>query len=380
MKQILLATRPIVPPWDEASKNFAYFLAKNIRNEDLTMHVLTTPEGLKDMGTNVILHPLYSKQKTGAKSHYPFLQKARLPLYLFAQSFKYDIVHYLFTPTLFNAFVIKYFTPFRPKSIQTVATLREDRYPRNLLKHLFFADQLATYTDATKTKLNALGFDNVERIYPGIDLEKYQPRPKSQAVLDSYNLTPEDFLVVYPGEYTRLGATDYLVETLIRHFTAPISEPFIFLFACRIKNEADRVKREEVRERFRQAGCLEHIRFDDGNATADMATVYNTADVIAFPVGDLRGKFDVPLVIIEAYACGKPVILSDLEAFREFSNDQISVTIPRLDDQALIDTILYLKHNSDTRAAIGQTARTYAETHFDLRETARHYGELYASL
>lgn len=380
MKQILLATRPIVPPWDEASKNFAYFLAKNIRNEDLTMHVLTTPEGLKDMGTNVILHPLYSKQKTGAKSHYPFLQKARLPLYLFAQSFKYDIVHYLFTPTLFNAFVIKYFTPFRPKSIQTVATLREDRYPRNLLKHLFFADQLATYTDATKQKLEDLGLTNVTRIYPGIDLGHYQPRPKSQAVLDQYRLSADDFLVVYPGEYTRLGATDWLVETLIRHFTGAVAEPFVFLFACRIKNEADRIKREEVRERFREAGCLDRVRFDEGDATADMAAVYNTADIVAFPVGDLNGKFDVPLIIIEAYASGKPVILSDLEAFREFSNDRISATIPRLDSQALIDKILYLKHNPDQGREIGRAARTYAETHFDLRETAKHYAELYGSL
>ncbi|MFZ1655214.1 MAG: glycosyltransferase, partial [Candidatus Moraniibacteriota bacterium] len=112
----------------------------------------------------------------------------------------------------------------------------------------------------------------------------------------------------------------------------------------------------------------------------DMATVYNTADIVAFPVGDLKGKFDVPLIIIEAYASGKPVILSDLEAFREFSNDEISVTIPRLDDQALIDTILYLKHNPEKRQAISRAARAFAETHFDLRDTARQYAELYASL
>jgi glycosyltransferase involved in cell wall biosynthesis len=88
----------------------------------------------------------------------------------------------------------------------------------------------------------------------------------------------------------------------------------------------------------------------------------------------------VPLIIIEAYASGKPVILSDLDTFREFSNDRISATIPRLDGPALIEKILYLKHNPDIRQSIGTAARTYAETHFDLRETARRYAELYATL
>ncbi|TXH07243.1 MAG: glycosyltransferase family 1 protein [Candidatus Moraniibacteriota bacterium] len=84
--------------------------------------------------------------------------------------------------------------------------------------------------------------------------------------------------------------------------------------------------------------------------------------------------------MIEGYASGKPVILSDLDAFREFSNDQISATIPRLDGPALIEKILYLKHNRDVCQTIGQAARRYAEEHFDLRETARRYAELYASL
>jgi len=374
MKTVLLATRPIVPPWDEASKNFAYFLGKTVSGHELTL-LGTHDASLPELPETATLAPVYHS------AHFGLREKADLFRYLRKQRSVFDITHYLFTPTRLNIGLIRHLArPSTGKTIQTVATLRTDLYSPKTLRRLLFADRITVYTDATKKKLNDLGLTNVERIYPGIDLVRYQPRPKSQSVLDQYQLSADDFLVVYPGEYTRLGATDYLVETLIRHFTGAVAEPFVFLFACRIKNEADRVKREEVRERFREAGCLDRVRFDEGNATADMAAVYNTADVIAFPVGDLKGKFDVPLIIIEAYASGKPVILSDLEAFREFSNDAISATIPRLDGQALIDKILYLKHNSDSRAAIGQAARTYAETHFDLRETARAYADLYARI
>lgn len=374
MKKVLLATRPIVPPWDEASKNFAYFLGKTVAGHELTL-LGTRDALLPELPETVTLAPVYRS------AHFGLREKADLFRYLRAKRSAFDITHYLFTPTKLNIGVIRALArPTTGKTIQTVATLRTDLYSQKTLRSLLFADRITVYTDATKAKLESMGVTNVERIYPGIDLVRYQPRPKHQSVLDTYGLSADDFLVVYPGEYTRLGATDWLVETLIRHFTGAVAEPFVFLFACRIKNEADRVKREEVRERFRAAGCLDRIRFDEGDATSDMAAVYNTADIVAFPVGDLKGKFDVPLIIIEAYASAKPVILSDLEAFREFSNDQISATIPRLDGEAFIDKILYLKHNSEERVEIGQAARAYAEAHFDLRETARNYADLYARI
>lgn len=374
MKKVLLVTRPIIPPWDEASKNFAYFLGRSITDHSLTLLTAST-DRLEKLPEAAKQAPIYDSSSFDWKAKFDLFR------YLRQNRDRYDVTHYLFTPTKFNTKAIKTFArPTRGRTIQTVATLRSDLYSEAELKALLFADRITVYTDATKAKLAALGFGNVERIYPGIDLEKYQIRPKNQAVLDQYQLAADDFLVVYPGEYTRLGATDFLVETLIGYFTRPDAERFIFHFACRIKNESDRAKREEVRERFRAAGCLDRIRFDEGHATADMAAVYNTADVIAFPVGDLKGKFDVPLIIIEGYASGTPVILSDLPAFQEFSNDQISATIPRLESAPLIDKILYLKHNPEKRHAMGQAARAYSEAHFDLRETARRYSTLYASL
>lgn len=379
-KKVLLATRPLVPPWDEASKNFAYFLAKNVQAQDIELHALVTPQKLPDLPQNVVQHALYSNEGSSRKSHYPFLQKARLPIYLFFQSFRYNIIHYLFTPTLFNAFVIKYFTPFKPKTIQTVATLREDRYPKRSLKHLFFADRLITYTDLTKQKLEALGFNNVTRIYPGIDLDLYRPKEKDSTVLETYNIQENDFFVIYPGEYTRLGATDMLADAFIEYFTKHPESNIKFLFACRIKNEADRAKRETVRALVKSHGLEQKILFQENSATVDMPTLYNSADLVIFPVENLKGKFDVPLIIIEAYACGKPVILSDLPQFREFTNNDICVTIPKDSGTKLLESVAYLSQNEAERMRLGENARRFVKDHFDLKNTAKQYEEIYSSL
>ena len=110
-KKILLATRPLVPPWDEASKNFAYFLGKEIKNHSLTL--LTTREPLPELSESVHQEPLFSN------GHFNLKTKFELFKYLCAAQRLFDITHYLFTPTKFNTSLIKWFARPAGKTIQT---------------------------------------------------------------------------------------------------------------------------------------------------------------------------------------------------------------------------------------------------------------------
>ena len=414
--KILLATRPLVPPWDEASKNFAYFLAKSIRDPRLEFHLLTADETLEGLGANCVQHPIFRSGRFDLEA------KARLATFLGTKGRTFDIVHFLFTPTPLNAFLAKHLVGTRPKTVQTIATLREERWNETDWKRMFFADKLITYTEYSKKKLQSAGFENIECIYPGIDLERFSPKPKDPETLARLNLSPNDFVVSYVGEYARLGATDMIVDMLIKHLlpSSPLQgevsrtrdggvpdshqnqnppsplfsgeyterhppsdrgdsvEKTIFLFALRVKNDADRKKKEELQERFRQAGILDSIRFSD--TVFDVASLYNVADIVTFPVANMHGKFDVPLVILEAYACGRPVILSDLPLFAEFSNPNISATIPRNDGDTLWSAIRSLRADEAKRKALGASTRAFVERSFDLKETAREYNDGYREL
>lgn len=372
-KKVLLATRPLVPPWDEASKNFAYFLGREIQGHRLTL--LTTQEKLTG------LPPSVTEESIFKSSHLDLGAKFSLFRYLRTMRGNFDITHYLFTPTKQNTRLIKLLAkPTSGKTLQTVATLREDLYTPEELRSLLFADHITVYTDLTKQKLETLGFTNISRIYPGIDLDLYKPQAKDPSVLTSYQLQATDFLAIYPGEYTRLGATDILFTAWVHFFQQHPDTPIKFLFACRIKNEADRIKKESLEQETKKLGLEGKILFQKTHATVNMAALYNTADVVLFPVDNLRGKFDVPLVIIEAYACAKPVILSNLPEFREFTNTDICVTVPRGSGQAITDSVAYLSQNTEKKVGIGQAARAFVETHFDLTKTAEAYSKLYSSL
>lgn len=370
-KKILLATRPLVPPWDEASKNFAYFLGREVQHHSLTL--LTTNQLLDGVSLNVLQEPIFLSNR------FDIFAKMNLFRYLRKVRGSFDVTHYLFTPTKQNTSIIKWFArPTKGKTIQTIATLREDLYSTDDLRSMLFADMLITYTNQTREKLKALGFENVDCIYPGIDLHRYHPQPKERDILNQLGYNESHFIVIYPGEYARLGATDMLTDSFIDFFTKNPATSIRFVFACRVKNNEDAKKKEEVKKRFLVAGLVGYVSFSD--TISDMPALYNTSDIVIFPVSNLNGKFDVPLVIIEAYACGKPVILTDLPQFREFANEQICVTIPKDSGTKLIESVAYLKENIALRENIGHQARLFVEQHFDLRNTTKAYEAIYESL
>lgn len=372
-KKILLVTRPIAPPWDEASKNFAYYLAKNTDGFEFG---LLTNGIIPDLPENICQKSIYTSNNFG------YLQKIRLIKYLRKIKNEFDILHYIFTPTKQNTFLLKHFVGYEKnnsiKRIQTIATLREDLYSDNELKRLIFGDLVITYSDYAKNKLNSLGFNNVKRVYPGIDLSYYSPASKNNELAANYKLQSTDFIVTYPGEYARLNAVDDIVNVIIKYPGVWKDKNIKFIFACRLKNNKDIIKKEEVMKKIAKYGLADTVLFI--NTYPDMAKLYNLSDAIIFPVCDMQGKFDVPLAVIEAMACERPVIISDLPILKEFANAENSVTIERGNIEQLKSAILDLCDDSKKRMEIGKNARKFCEENFDIKKVAEIYREIYGEL
>lgn len=368
-KKVLLVTRPIAPPWDEASKNFAFYLAKNVTS--ITFYLLTNGH-LQDLPDTVVQKPIYTSNALN------LWQKLRLSKLIRLKK-EVDIMHFMLTPNKLNSLAFKTFllSP-RVRTIQTVATLREDLFSDQDFKEILFADLIITYSDYAKNKLSALGFPNVQRVYPGIDLSLYSPAPKNEKLLSEFRIQNSEFVIAYPGEYTRLGATDDIVRFILQHSSVLKEKNIKLIFACRVKNSADAHKKDEVIEKLKASDCLDRVVFTD--TFADMASLYNLCDVIIFPVQNMQGKFDIPLVVPEAMACEKPVILSDLPILQELTDSQSSVIIPRGDIDALYAAIIDLYDHPEKREAIGKSARAFVQNNFDIKQVAQNYQEIYKQL
>lgn len=366
-RKILFVTRPLSPPWDEASKNFAFDLACNA-SANIT---ILTDNLLSDLPTHITQKQIYSA------NHFSLWQKIRLVWFLLYHTSEYDIVHLLFTPTLFNSAMLRKILR-QTTIIQTIATVRDDLYSPKELHNMFFGDVLVTYSLWAKEKLESLGFVHVIQIYPGIDLTKYAPKEKNIDLMEMWKLSTDHTVITYPGEYMRLGATDLIVDTFLELWKDPANHHIRYLCACRIKNDADALKKQEVINTFTDAGHIDKVIFTD--TYGDMNAIYNLSDIVIFPVTNMQGKFDVPLAMIEPYACKKPVIASDLPLFKEFSSPQINVIIPASQKSALADAIIAVMNDPTRRHELGEHAYIFAHNTFNIAHIASKYTTLYEKI
>ena len=373
-KKILFVSRPITPPWDEASKNFAYNLAKEIsHNSDSPEIHLTTTHTQLGLTTNIKQEEIYKYSEKDFK----FSDKLRSLFFQFLFKNSFSIKHYFFTPTKSNSWLIKNILKGKSKTIQTVATLREDLFSDGEIKKMMFGDIITTYSDYAKNKLESLGFDNVYKIYPGIDLHDYYPREKSSAELKKAGFTKDDFIVNFAGEYIRLGAMDTVIDSFIE-VSQQIPEARLSL-AVRVKNDKDAIKKEEVVAKLKKENILNKVSFHD-SGSYKMSDIYNLSDISIFPVGNMNGKFDIPLVVVEAMACAKAVIVSDLPILKEFSSDNNSVSVEKDSVLALTQAIIDLYNNKEKRLTLAKNALEFSHKNFNIHVAAQKYQELYDKL
>lgn len=362
-KRVLFVSRPIALPWDEASKNFVYVLCQHLKRY---LPTILVNKPLIDVPQNVVQEPIYTRNQLSKR------QKLLL-LRLRKKQHDFDIIHFFFTPTKTNAlFLRKLFRRASAKTVHTIATLNES-YDKKLLQRVLWTDRLITYSAYAQKRLETMGFQNVTCIYPGIDLERYRPKKPKAEFLESFGISSKRFVISYPGEYTRLGATDFLVE-LLPKLAENIPE-LLFLFACRVKNEADKKKKALVCKRLTELGLSDRVLCTD--TVTDMPSLYNASDVVIFPVLDMKGKFDVPLAIIEAMACARPVIISDLPVLQEFSSEQNAIPVEAGNAEHLHESIMKLYKDNGLCDALGKKARAYTEKHYDIQKIASRYEQLY---
>jgi len=373
-KKILYVSRPITPPWDEASKNFAYNLAKGVSSIDSSLEVhLMTSLILPELSQNIIQEKIYKF----SQKDYKLSDKIRAIFFQYRNRESFDIKHYFFTPTPESSNLIKNFLKGNAKTIQTVATIREDIFTDNQIEEMMFGDAIITYSNYAKEKLEKLGLKNVSKIYPGIDLDDYFPREKSASELEKANFKKEDFIINFSGEYIRLGAMDTVIDGFIE-VSRKIPEARLSL-AVRVKNEKDALKKEEVIAKLQKENILDKVSFHD-SGSYKMSDIYNLSDISIFPVSNMQGKFDIPLAVIEAMACGKPVIISDLPILKEFSNENNSVSIKKDSPQELAGAIIELYQNKERKETLGKNASQYVRENFNIKKAAQEYIEIYNQL
>ena len=81
---------------------------------------------------------------------------------------------------------------------------------RSQAKQLFYGDAVVAYSAHSAEKLQSWGVPNVVHVNVGIRFEKYENAKRDPTLRAQFSCYEDDILVLFSGEYTRLGAIDRL--------------------------------------------------------------------------------------------------------------------------------------------------------------------------
>jgi glycosyltransferase involved in cell wall biosynthesis len=110
----------------------------------------------------------------------------------------------------------------------------------------------------------------------------------------------------------------------------------------------------------------------------DMPALIASADVMVFPFRNTEGPADYPQALLEAMACGTPVIATQVGGLKELIQHGINGLLVKPEDPAAIKMALkFLIKDAVIRKKMGQASVTFIRQRFEARSISRQLTAIY---
>lgn len=195
----------------------------------------------------------------------------------------------------------------------------------------------------------------------GIDPAMFQPAPRREP-----RSTPNTFIVGYLGRLTLYKGTGLLIEAL----TGMPAH-------CRLRFIGSGPDEPELRRMAVERGVADRVEFRAAVPTMEVPAALAEVDALAVPsLTQPNWMEQFGRVLIEAMACGTPVVGSDSGEIPRVIGDAGLVTHEG-DVDALRQALLRLEADPILRARLGQAGRERALSHFTNDVAARNVVGVY---
>jgi glycosyltransferase involved in cell wall biosynthesis len=242
---------------------------------------------------------------------------------------------------------------------------------RRRMAMLGAVDRFVVLNRESAAELQALGLGGVPAslVPNGVDARRFLPaKPAERAGLRARLGIPQDLpVVLFVGRLERRKGLDILFAAwaeLVRRADAPrllIAGP----------GDATAWGREA-----RALGVRDHITFLGGRT--DVVDLYRAADLLVF-ASRAEG---CPNVVLEAMACGVPVVATDVAGNREVigGDGTAGRLVPTDEPTALAEAVSVLAGSASLRREMGAAARERILERFDIDRVGAQYLSLYEDL
>jgi len=279
----------------------------------------------------------------------------------------FDIIH-LHHPFIFGAELI--WAVSQARKIPYVITHHNDLIGYGLRRHLFNAysvlspwlvlggaRKLAVVSQdhATFSHLAPIfreRWNDLVEIPNCVDTDLFQPKLNGTGMRQRYGISDDDLVVLFVGPLDQ--AHHYRRVDLLLEAVRMVQEPDLHVF---VAGDGDRAA--WYRSLTEELGIDSQVHFLGKVPHQDLPKVYAAVDIVVLP-SQLQESFG--LVLIEAMACGKPVIASDLPGVRSVVSDGEDGLLVRPGDvNDLVEKMQILLGDAHHRHEMGTRGRKKVE-------------------
>lgn len=202
------------------------------------------------------------------------------------------------------------------------------------------------------SKCHGISLNRITVVYPGVETDRFRPARSAEA-----GAAGRPYLLCVAGADPTKNL-ETLVEAFLR-LPLPLRNSHDLVLA------GDLRRRVDLRERVARAGIEKQVRFAGIVSDDALIDLYQHAAIFVFP--SRYEGFGFP--VLEAMACGCPVIASNASSLPEVTGDA-AILVDPLDVEALTGRIVQVLSDSALRQHLRARAQQQAAT-FSWDRTAR---------
>jgi phosphatidylinositol alpha-1,6-mannosyltransferase len=201
--------------------------------------------------------------------------------------------------------------------------------------------------------------DRIVTVWDCVDVDRFTPGEPAAGVPERYGIPPRDGRLTLmtlgrPFEDQSHKGFHRLIQMMAK---LPADAPVRYVVA------GDGPSRPALERRAREPDLAGRVFLTGSIHERDLADVYRACDVLALVSDRGKGRGEgVPLAVLEAAACGKPVLVGNQDGSQEavVEGDNGFILDP-FDLDALCDRVLRLAADPALRARMGAAARARVE-------------------
>lgn len=378
MNICVLTARTIEPPWDEGGKNLVKEIVSNISN--FNFYLFSSIKKFKLKKANIRLRYIPSNKK----SYYSMPYKKRLLLFIELLKIyrRVNIFHLFYTPKYPSSMFFKFFLKIgNKKSVQTLTSIYHLYFfnKNKNLKKVLFSDKIIVLSDFAKNKLLDNGIKNVKRIYPGVNLKEFKPNIKNLSLKKRLKLVNKP-IILYAGDFNILKES-----RTIHHFIDIISlsvkkiPDLKFIIACRIRSKKDECEQEYFKKHAKKRSLDKSIIYL--NTVKNMSELISVCDLCIYPSKkEITAKLEIPLILLEALAEEKPIVINNIRPLNEIMKDNVGIIVKNGDAELFSNSLIKLIKDIRLRKTMGKLGRKVAKKYFNNENMVKEYQKVYESL